>query len=128
MCWPQQVYKSNLHICIWKVSLRTFRKLYCLLFYDLLFRRYWGLKLKNFVKFLPSQDLFDILIANISWTVARNPIKQTIFWKSIMRTFRSTYVNSFIRIRLFAEVSTKLQEVQLFGQFKGHNSESEHGN
>ena len=31
---------------------------------------------------------FNILIANISWTVAEIPINHTIFWKSVMRTFR----------------------------------------
>ena len=32
LCCPQQeasVFWSNLHICIWKVSLRTFKKWYC---------------------------------------------------------------------------------------------------
>ena len=27
---------------------------------------------------------FDILIANISWTVAQNPINHIIFWVSVM--------------------------------------------
>ena len=47
-CSPQQeieVYQSNLHMIIWKVSLRTFRKWYCLLCcYDFLMRRYYFLK------------------------------------------------------------------------------------
>ena len=51
---------------------------------------------------------FDILIANISWTVAQTPINHSIFWKSVMRTFRCIYVNCFNRFRFFAEVSTKL--------------------
>ena len=38
---------------------------------------------------------FDILIANISWTVAQTPINHSIFWKSVMRTFRCIYVNCF---------------------------------
>ena len=51
---------------------------------------------------------FDILIAYISWMVARTPINHTIFWKIVMRTFRCIYVNSFNRLRFLAEVSTKL--------------------
>ena len=51
---------------------------------------------------------FDILIANISWTVAQTPINHSIFWKSLMRTFRCIYVNYFNRHRFFAAVSTKL--------------------
>ena len=50
---------KQLHICIWKVSLRNLRKWYCLLCYDLLFQSYQYLKLKNFVKFLQSQHLFS---------------------------------------------------------------------
>ena len=58
---------------------------------------------------------FDILITNISWTVAQTPINQyvsqtpinhIIFWKSVMRTFRYIYVNCFNRLRFLAEVNT----------------------
>ena len=59
---------------------------------------------------------FDILIANISWTVAQTPINHIIFWKSVMRTFRCIYVNCFNRLRFLAEVSTKLQKMHFFGQ------------
>ena len=65
---------------------------------------------------------FDILIANISWTVAPTPINHSIFWKSVMRTFRCIYVNCFNRLRFLAEISTKLQRKHFFGQFKVHNS------
>ena len=51
---------------------------------------------------------FDILITNISWTVARTLINHTIFWKSVMRTFRCIYVNYFSKLRFLAEVNTKL--------------------
>ena len=51
---------------------------------------------------------FDVLIVNISWTVAQTPINHSIFWKSVMRTFRCIYVNCFNRLRFLAEVSTKL--------------------
>ena len=54
---------------------------------------------------------FDILIANILWSVAQTPLSHNIFWKSVMRTFRYIYVNCFNRLRILrflAEVSTKL--------------------
>ena len=54
---------------------------------------------------------FDVLIVNISWTVAQTPINHIIFWKSVMRTFRSVFVNLFNRLRFLAEVSTKLQKM-----------------
>ena len=41
---------------------------------------------------------FDILIANISWTVAQTTTNHNIFWKSVMRTFRCIYVNCFNRL------------------------------
>ena len=36
---------------------------------------------------------FDVLIVNISWTVAQTPINHSIFWKSVMKTFRCIYAN-----------------------------------
>ena len=47
-----------------------------------------------------------------------------------MKTFRSIYiyVNCFNRLRFLAEVSTKLQKMHFFGQFKDHNSGRKHGN
>ena len=51
---------------------------------------------------------FGILIANISWTVVQTTINHSIFWKSVMKTFRCIYVNCLNRIRFLAEVSTKL--------------------
>ena len=53
---------------------------------------------------------FDILIANISWTVGQTLINHIIFWKSVMKTLRCMYVNSFNRLRFLVEVSTKLQK------------------
>ena len=53
-------------------------------------------------------SIFDILITNISWTVAHTPINHTIFWKSAIRTFRCVYLICFNRLRFYAEVSTKL--------------------
>ena len=41
---------------------------------------------------------FDILINNISWTLAQTPINHNILWKSVMRTFWYIYVNCFNRL------------------------------
>ena len=70
---------------------------------------------------------FDILIANISWTVAQTPINHIIFWRSLMRTFRCIYTSCFNRLRFLAENSTKLQKMNFFGQFKDHNLARKHG-
>ena len=64
---------------------------------------------------------FDILIANISWTVAQTPVNHINFWKSVMRTFRCIYTSCFNRLRFLAENSTKLQKMNFFGQFKDYN-------
>ena len=50
---------------------------------------------------------FDVLIANISWTVAQTAINHIIFGKSVMKAFRWIYVNCFNRLRFLAEVSAK---------------------
>ena len=71
---------------------------------------------------------FDILIANILWSVAQTPLSHNIFWKSLMRTFRCIYVNCLNRLRFLAEVSTKLQKMHFFGQSKNHNSGRKHEN
>ena len=84
----------------------------------LMFWRYWCLNLKNFVKFLLSSICFDTLIPNILWTVAQTPIKHIIFWKTVIRTSNSIYVNYL----------TGLCTLHFFGQFKDHNSGWKHGN
>ena len=53
--------------------------------------------------------VFDILIANISWTMAETSINQIIFWKSVMRNFRCIYVIFSNGIGFIAEISTKLK-------------------
>ena len=53
-----------------------------------------------------------------------DPYKNTIFWKSMMRSFRWIEINCFNRFRFLAEVSTNLQKMHYFGQFKDHNSGS----
>ena len=50
------------------------------------------------------------------------------FLKTVIRTFRSIYVNCFSRFRFLAEGSKKMQKMHLFGQFKDHNSGRKHGN
>ena len=72
----------------------------------------------NFMKFLLSQHFFDILFLNIWWTVAQNPTKHTIFWRSMMRPFRWISMNCFNRFRFLAEVSTNLHKMHYFVQFK----------
>ena len=51
-----------------------------------------------------------------------DPYKNTVFWKSMMRSFRWIEINCFSRFRFLAEVSTNLQKMHYFGQFKDHNS------
>ena len=116
---------SNLHIGIWKFSLRTFRK-WCCLSYDLLFRRYLGLKLKSFVNFLLCSIFFDILITNMSWMVPQTPINHIFFWKSVMRAFIWIHVHCFNKVTFIGEISTRLQKIQSFGQFKDHNLRRRH--
>ena len=87
----------------------------------------------------PQQSLFHlilrfwgpflyILIAYISWMVAQTPIRRIIFWKTVIKTFRSICVNCFNTLRFLAETSTKLQKMHFFGQFKDHNSGRKYGN
>ena len=71
---------------------------------------------------------FDILITNISEAMPQTPINHSIFWKSVMITFRCVYVNCLDWLRFSAEVSTKLWKMHFFGQFTDHNSEKKHGN
>ena len=48
--------------------------------------------------------------------------------KTVIRTFRCIYVNCFNRLGFLVEVSTKLQILQFFGQFKDHNFGRKHEN
>ena len=74
---------------------------------------------RNLLNFCWVGIVFDILIANISWTVAQTPINQIIFCKTVIRTFRSIYVNYFDRLRFLAEVSTKLRKMHFFWTISG---------
>ena len=61
---------KQLHIYIWKVSLRTFRKRHCLLCYGLLFWRFGDIRVwsrRILLNFRWVSILFNTLIANISW-------------------------------------------------------------
>ena len=71
---------------------------------------------------------FDILVANVLWLVTQTTLSHNIFWKSVVRTFRCIYLNCFNRLRFLVEVSTKLQKIHFFGQFKNHNVRKKHGN
>ena len=43
--------------------------------------------------------------------MAQTPIRHVIFWETVIKTFRSIYVNCFNTLRFLAEVSTKLQKM-----------------
>ena len=60
---------------------------------------------------------FNILMANISWTVAQTYINHSISLKSAMTTLRCVYVNC-----------TKLQKMHCFGQFEDYNLGRKYGN
>ena len=102
-----------IYICIyiWKVSLCTFKKWYCLL---LLCYFFWV------------NIFLHILFANISWTVAQTT--NHIIFKSVIRTFRCICISYFDRLSFLAEVSMKLQKVHYFGQFNDHSSVRKHRN
>ena len=58
-----------------------------------------------------------------------DPYKPYHFLKESNENFQMhIYVNCFNRLRFLAEVSTKLQKMHFFGQFKNHNSGRKHGN
>ena len=82
--------------------------------------RVWSRKI--LLSFCLVSIFFDILIANMSWKMVENPINHIIFSKSVMRTLRCIYVNTFNRLRFLAEISTKLQKMHFLGQITDHNS------
>ena len=100
--------RSRYALCRYENDIVHYAMTYC--FEDI---RVWSAR--TLLNFCWVSTFFDILIANISWTVAQSPI---IFWKSVVRTFICIYVNCFNRLRFFAEVSTKLQKMLFFRQFK----------
>ena len=75
----------------------------------------WIIKLKNFCWV---SIFFDILIAYISGMVAPTPINHTIFWKSVMRTFRCVHVNYFNRLRFLAEVIINFKKYTFLGNLR----------
>ena len=62
---------------------------------------------------------------NISEAVSHSIINNDMFWKCVTRPFRCINVNW---LRVLAKVSTKLQKMHFFRQFKDHKSERKHGN
>ena len=60
--------------------------------------------------------------------LAQTPINYIIFCITVIRTFRSIYINCFNRLRFLAEVISKLQKMHFFGKFKDHKSERKHWN
>ena len=70
--------------------------------------------------YISSQSvLFLIFYSLISreLLISRTPIKNTIFWKSMIKSLRWIEVNCFNIFRFLA-VSTSLQKMHYFGQFK----------
>ena len=68
-----------------------------------------GFQVQDFVKFLLTQHFLIFLIDNNGGSDTH-----IIFWKSIMRTSKCSYVNCFNRLRFLAEISTKLQKIHFF--------------
>ena len=80
-----------------------FQKLMLFIMLWLIASMVWVFEVEEFLRnFCWFSIFFDILIANISWTVAQTLINRKIFWKNVMRTFRCIYVICFNRLRLFA--------------------------
>ena len=81
-------------------------------------------------KKMPTPQKFNKILRlqtlNISELANHSIINNTIFWKCVTRPFRYIYVTC--RVRVLPEVSTKLQKMHFFRQFKDHNSGREHGN
>ena len=68
----------------------NFQKLVLFIMLRLTVSEVWVFEIEEFLRnFCWFSIFFDILIANISWTVAQTPINHSIFWKSVMRTFRT---------------------------------------
>ena len=86
------------------------------------------LAIKLTKKMLTQQNFSIISTSNtdISETVRNSILNNTILWKCVTKPSRCVYVNCFNRHRF--EVSTKLQKMLFFRQFKDHNSGTEHGN
>ena len=62
--------------------------------------------------------LIDILIANISITVAQTPINYTIFSNSVMRTFRCIYVNCFNNFGFLLSSAQDCKNYTLLGNLR----------
>ena len=50
--------------------------------------------------------------------MAQTPIRHIIFWQTVIKTFRSTYVNCFHTLRFLAETSTKLQKMHFLDNLR----------
>ena len=50
--------------------------------------------------------------------MAQAPIRHVIFWETVIKTFRSIYVNCFNTLRLLAEVSTELQKMHFLDKLR----------
>ena len=60
--------------------------------------------------------------------VCSEPYKKYHFLKECNDNFQMQYVNCLNKVRFLAKVSTKLQKMHFFIQFKNHNSGTKHEN
>ena len=85
--------------------------------------------LPSFSQFMKEIEHCDFLIAYAAlWNFSQftKKFENWDFWSPL--TLICIYVNCFNRVRFLTEVSTKLQKMHFFREFKDHNSEREHGN
>ena len=88
----------------------------------------WVFEVEEFLRnFSWVRIFFDILIANISWTGAQTPINHSIFWKSLMWTFRFISVNCFNNL-VFGWGQHKIVKSTFLDLFTDHDSGRKHGN
>ena len=72
--------------------------------------------------------MLALAIKYVSEIVSHRIVNNAISLKCVTRPFRCICVNCFNRLRYLAEVSTKLQKIPFFGQFKEHISGRKHEN
>ena len=123
LCCPQQTNLNTLK----QFTYMHLKRLVTCFHKMLLFTIPWLNVLKKLV--FEIEELCYISAESASFLIFWLLINQTlinhiIFLKSVTKTFRSIYVNWFNRLWFLAEVSTKLQKMHFFGQFKDHNSGS----
>ena len=96
-----------------------FQKLVLFIMLWLTVSEVWVFEVEEFLRnFCWVSIFFDIFITNISWTVAQTPINHSIFWKSVMRTFRCIYVNCFNNLDFLLRSAENYKEFNFFGNLQ----------